>query len=334
MYVFAQAAYLLSAQRGYAYAAIGDIALASAPLLTKSRSVDSVFQLKYAIWRYNSGKAQLSQCLGSGNDLLDLALAQASEPLEAAAHRALATSLYRLGRFRDALIHADRGASLDTHLEMPAYIGDNPVVCCQLLAATCLWHLGRPRAAAEHQSRALTFTRMSIGPHARTVAMYLGAYLYDFSRQYTDSERISEAMIGLSSEYGFRWWLAAALIRRGWAIAMQGNHVRGLEDIHRGLDMWKASGAATGYPYWQLLLAEVHGREKEFGKALECVESGLAHMAQTSERWIEPELWRTEGELLAHTSASSDRIVTRSVAQSKQRSGTAISRSKCEPRLH
>jgi tetratricopeptide (TPR) repeat protein len=260
------------------------------------------FQLQYGMWRYNSAKANLRASEVNGSDLLMLG-EQISDPgYAAAAHRALATTVYRRGRFAECRDHArsgiDRFCKSRERSFVTGLLGDDPGIDCRCLLAVSQWHLGHVAAALAAQKDALAIARSAATPHGLAVAYYLAAYLYDFMRDFDASKDIAQLMVEISTEYGFRWWLAAGLIRRGWAIGMLGDAEAGSNDVAAGLRLWHACGAEVGLPYWSALAAQIATKRGDMRSATELLDDAIVRMNTTDERWWEAEIYRLKGEVL------------------------------------
>jgi predicted ATPase len=78
----------------------------------------------------------------------------------------------------------------------------------------------------------------------------------------------------------------------------QGRYEEGIEEILKGLDSWKAIGAAVGHPSWLAQLAEAYERMGRVEEGLVVLTEALAVTNKNEERWWEAELYRLKGELL------------------------------------
>jgi len=101
-------------------------------------------------------------------------------------------------------------------------------------------------------------------------------------------------VIRLAMAQGFPLWRAQGAIFRGWTLAQQGQAQAGIEQIHQGLNAYRATGAVINQSYVLALLAEAHGTIGEPETGLTMLTEALAQ----GERWYEPELYRLKGELL------------------------------------
>jgi predicted ATPase len=104
--------------------------------------------------------------------------------------------------------------------------------------------------------------------------------------------------MALSREQGFPYWLGLGTIRRGWALAAQGQGAEGVQQIRQGLAVWRATRADLNQPWFLALLAEACGRAGETEDGLTAVAEALAAVHTTANRVCEAELYRLKGELL------------------------------------
>jgi adenylate cyclase len=101
----------------------------------------------------------------------------------------------------------------------------------------------------------------------------------------------------LSDEGEFGFWRPVAKIYCGWALA-QGREIEaGIAQIREGLEEYRESGAAVGWPTFLALLAEAYCKVGQPTSGLEALNEAYTAVKQSGERWSEPELYRLEGEL-------------------------------------
>ena len=80
-------------------------------------------------------------------------------------------------------------------------------------------------------------------------------------------------------------------------MAAQGD-IAAIEQIHRGLVAYRATGAEILRPYWLGLQAEAYALAGRYRDALQSVDEGIRAMYATGEHWYHAELYRLKGELL------------------------------------
>jgi predicted ATPase len=91
--------------------------------------------------------------------------------------------------------------------------------------------------------------------------------------------------------------LAEGTIRRGWALAEQGQGEEGITQIRQGLASYQAIGAEVGRSYYLALLAEAYGKVGPLEEGLSVLAEALAIVDKTGERYYEAELYRLKGKL-------------------------------------
>ena len=134
----------------------------------------------------------------------------------------------------------------------------------------------------------------------------VAAMLHQFRREGQAAQEQAEAVIALSTEQGFPYWLAWGTILRGWALAEQGQEEEGIAQIRQGLAAYQATGAELWRPYYLALLAEAYGKVGQAEEGLTALAEALAVVDKTGERCYEAELYRLRGELtLAQSSVQS-----------------------------
>jgi predicted ATPase len=122
--------------------------------------------------------------------------------------------------------------------------------------------------------------------------------LDQYRREEQAVQERAEAVIALSTEQGFPYWLALGSMLRGWALAEQGQGAEGISQLREGLAAFQATGAEVWRSYFLVLLAEMHGKVGQAAEGRRVVEEALAIVERTEGRFYEAELYRIKGELL------------------------------------
>src|SRR5262249_30770919 len=107
-----------------------------------------------------------------------------------------------------------------------------------------------------------------------------------------------------ATEQGFSHFLALGTIKRGWALAEQGQGKEGISQICQGLAALQVMGAELDRSYYLTLLAEAYGKVGQAEEGLTVLAEALAVVDKTGERWYEAELYRLKGELLLAQASS------------------------------
>jgi len=95
---------------------------------------------------------------------------------------------------------------------------------------------------------------------------------------------------------GARFFLGAAQAFGGGSdgAALQA----GLSTMQQGAELWWGTGARNYRSYGELLMAQAQAALGHTEAARRLLDAARAGIADTGERWVEPELLRVEGELL------------------------------------
>jgi predicted ATPase len=171
------------------------------------------------------------------------------------------------------------------------------VLGCLSYAAYVLWTLGYPDQALQRSRAALALAQELSRPFNLAYALGRAARLHQLRREGQAGQERAEAMIVLSSEQGFPYWLAMGTILRGWVLAEQEKVEEGITQMRQGLAACRATGTELGRPRFLAMLAEAYGKVGQAEEGLSVLAEALAAVDKTGERWYEAELYRLKGEL-------------------------------------
>lgn len=92
--------------------------------------------------------------------------------------------------------------------------------------------------------------------------------------------------------------MPGAMIVHGWALTAQGQGKGGIEEVKRGVDMYREMGAVQGIPYMLGMLVDAYRIGGEIENGLKTFAEALSAAESTGEFWFQAELFRLRGELL------------------------------------
>ncbi len=173
----------------------------------------------------------------------------------------------------------------------------DPRLDCLSYAAWTLWCLGYPDQGLQRSQEAVTLAEGLSHPFSLAYALGSAAPFHVFRREESLAQERAEAVITLSTEQGFPFWLARGAIVQGWALAEQGQVEEGIVQLQQGLAAFRAMGAEWGRPYYLALLAETYGKEGQAEEGLAVLPEALDVVGKSGERFYEAELYRLKGEL-------------------------------------
>jgi predicted ATPase len=102
------------------------------------------------------------------------------------------------------------------------------------------------------------------------------------------------------------------MIRRGWALAEQGQLEEGLAQMRQGLTSRRTTRAELAQPYFLALQAEVYGKMGQREHALALLTEALAAVRTTGEHRLEAELYRLKGTLTLQSETSQRQVAGQS----------------------
>jgi predicted ATPase len=169
---------------------------------------------------------------------------------------------------------------------------------CHCFTARALWYLGYPDQGVVRLYKAMTLAQQGAHPFSLAYALGIAAIFHQCCREWQTVQEHTEAVIILTQEQGFPFFMGLGAMLRGWALVQQGQAQEGIEQIHQGLTTYPTTGAEMLRPYYLALLAEAYSIMEQPEAGLTALAEALTLVDKTEERWYEPELYRLKGELL------------------------------------
>src|SRR5262249_6816125 len=139
-----------------------------------------------------------------------------------------------------------------------------------------------------------------------SMAQALGmlAHIYQARRQIQLTHEWAEKTFVYATEQSIPYWLALAMIVRGWALAAQGQIKAGIAEMRQGMERYRATGATLASSGFLGMLAEGYGQGGDAKAGLKCVAEALVVIERTGEGYHAAEIHRLEGELLLQDSTA------------------------------
>ena len=259
-----------------------------------------LFPVLWGLWIFYFTRAELQTARELAEQFLRLAQSVQDPALLVEAHYTLGLTLFVLGELAPANTHTEQGIALydpDKHRSLAVLYGEDPGVLCLCVMTATQGCLGYPSQSLKRAEAALTLARALAHPHSLANALYWAAEVSLRRREGKAAQARAEALIALSSEQGFQYWLAWGIMLRGWALAAQGQEEEGTAQMRQGLDAYRATGAGICQPYFLALLAEAYEKVGQTEKGLTVLTEALAQVDKSGERFYEAELYRLKGAL-------------------------------------
>jgi predicted ATPase len=285
--------------KGFTAPEVEKAATRSRQLCQQLGETPQLFPVLGRLYMFHQNRGELQTTCELAEQMIRLAQSAQDRGLLSLAHTALGGTLYWLGELTSAQPHLEQAIALCGHLQHPrhtAAIAD-PRVHCLYYASVTLWHLGYPDKALKRSQEAVVVAAGSSHPFSLAQALGFAALFHSFRREWQIAQERAEAVIVLSTEQGFPFWLAQGTIVRGRALTEQGQVEEGLAQMRRGLAVFRDMGAELVRTALLHLLAATYAKVGRTEEGLRVVAEALAFVDKTGERFSEAELYRIKGEL-------------------------------------
>ena len=217
------------------------------------------------------------------------------------AHSELGGTLFYLGEYAAARRHLEPGIALtDPSAQWPLMLRHHmaPGVACLDYAALTLWCLGYPAQAMRRSQEALALAQDPVHPYSLAYAQFWAAYLHHRRRDALAVQAQADALLALATAQGFSFWVGFGTCMRGWVLAMQGQGVEGVAQMHQGMAMVLATGQMLARSFCLVLLAEAAGHIGQVEEGLRLLTEALAVFKASGRGDLLAEAYRLQGELL------------------------------------
>ena len=141
-------------------------------------------------------------------------------------------------------------------------------------------------------------------PFSLAWALFVMSVLYQCRGEEGLAMEQTDALVTLTTEQGFVFYRALAIIQSGWALAALGRGEEGITRIRKGLATVSETGAAAR-PYALPLLADAYGRAGQAKEGLAVLAEAMELVEKNEIRTFEAELHRLKGILTIQSQTSS-----------------------------
>jgi class 3 adenylate cyclase/predicted ATPase len=233
-----------------------------------------------------------------GEQLLSLAEQDQDPALLLQAHQALGGVFLHLGELPTAHAHWRHALALSNAPpdRSQATPGSDTRVVCLSHMAWCLWFLGYPAQALQRADEALARAQTLAHPFTLVFARNFAAWLQQCCRQERGTQERAEVVLELTTDLGAPDFVAAAMIIRGWALALQGQSEESQTQMRQGLVAYQATGAELHLTSLLALIAEGYLHLGQAEKGCAALEEAFVLVDKNSECYYEAELYRLKGE--------------------------------------
>ena len=294
----------LIATKGQGARATGEAYARARQLCEQLERPAQLLPVLFGQWMHYLLRAELILARRSAAELQQLGKAQDDTSLKFVACRwGGVTDLY-LGEFTAARAELEHGLALFDPVQRPFYaaleVYDAHVAILSYLSRI-LVSLGYFDQARTRRDAALA----EAGKLGHTFTLAHALFLACLDEWSVKSERAlfrhAEELATLSAEHDFALFSAGGSLFRGWCIVALSQGQQGIELLDEALAAWRATGSMLLVPFFLLLLADANGKAGQPEHGLRRLDEVARLLETTQERWVEAEMHRLRGELLAAT---------------------------------
>jgi predicted ATPase len=305
----------LMATKGYGAAEVEKTYARARELCQQVGETPQIFPALLGLCGFYLVRAELQTAQELGQQILRLARSLQDRMSLLLAHFSLGPPLFWLGEFQSARTHLEAGSALYDSLKdrfLAWQAGLDPGVVCLSYAALTLWFQGYPDQALKRSHEALTLARQLSHPHSVAEALCFIAWLHQFRREGQTAQEWAEAVIALSTEQDFSYWLASGTLLHGWALAEQGQIEKGIAQMSQSMAAGHPIGITLGQPWFLALLAGAYGKSGRAEEGLTALAGALDMVQKTGECFYEAELYRLKGTLTLQSKTSPGQVSDKS----------------------
>jgi predicted ATPase/class 3 adenylate cyclase len=291
----------LIATKGYAASEVERAYLRARELSGRLGETAPLFRVSRGLCYFHHVGARLRTSRRLGEELLDLAARSRERTFEIEAHHAAGCNLYHLGHFAAARHHFEQSIALDARERHSAHVqlyGSDVGVFCRAYLAHSLWQLGFPDGALALAREAQALADRLAQPFSVALAIAYAAMLHQFRRDRSSAGAQAEVAISVCTEQRFEYYLAWAMIIRGWSGTADAPLADRIAAMREGLARFLKTGAELRRPHYLACLAEMCGQAGEPEQGLAAVAEALEVADRNGETWCSSELHRLRGDLL------------------------------------
>jgi class 3 adenylate cyclase/predicted ATPase len=267
---------------------------------------DRLQQALWGIWAARFLRGNLDSTLEAAQQVLEFGDTSVRSKDKVFGHHAMGFTRYFRGELLEAEHHAERGIALfdlDQEREIVAEQQLSSTVAMRAFSAASLWLLGRRSDAEREILTAEELTRQLKNPPNTAFYLSFAAYLPFYDGNHEKVLSVTEEMLKLSEEGGFRLWIAVAKVYRGWARAGLGAVAAGLDEVRSGVDLFRGTGSELTTVQMSFALAQTFQRAGRRDEALGVLDEAQAYATSHAEHLLESELYRLRAEIMLEAPA-------------------------------
>jgi predicted ATPase len=259
-----------------------------------------LFPVLFGLTAFRLVRGEVQTARELSEQLLQFAQSVQDPVLLVTAQNALGETLYHQGEFVLAREHLEQGIAVydpRKHHAFTSVYGADQGEQCLCYGAYVLWQLGYPDQALKRIYEALTLAQTFSHPFTLAYVSFCVALVHLLRREGQVAQERVEAVMTLSTEQGFPYFVAMGAFVRGRALVEQKQVEEGRAQIRESLATSRGIGEELGRTGSLAALADAHRKAGQIEEGLTLLSEALALVNKTGVHVSEAELYRLKGEL-------------------------------------
>jgi len=255
----------------------------------------------YGLWVGSLARGELSSMRAHAKTFLGDVDARPDSPEVGVARRVAGMTHWFAGEYFEAREHLEHALALfqpGRDDDLTFRFGNDAGVAAMLNLALTLWPLGDVGRAVflvgEAGARITGLAHVGTRAFGTTCTAMFELLRGDLSRAAMNAVELAR----LTREYDLPMWRAWGVFFEGFADVQNGLAGGGLEDMRRGVELFREQNVLVFDGLIKIALAKAEVRAVDVDRALAILDEALATSARTGHRAFEAELHRVRGEIL------------------------------------
>jgi len=290
----------LRATRGFAAPEVGDACRRAVELCQRLGDDPQLLPTLNAVYSFHLQRAEYAAAGDAATRLLALAERRQDPTFEMIGHRAVGAVRFHTGQLADGRASLERALALydvKEHAALAVRYGTDHAQVTSCFLGLAEWILGDVMDARKRLEWAVAHGERLGHVHSIGLALsYLGIFLIA-ARELDALPHVAERLIALSERASLTVLECSG--RLYLAVARRPRTASTLAAMREAADAWWATGTVAYRPFVEAVIAEAYADVGEIDRGLAAIRDALAHLERSNERWIEPEVHRVHGVLLA-----------------------------------
>lgn len=289
------------ATTGFASDEVGGIYNRAAVLCDDLPGSPYRFPALWGSWVYRLVRGELEASRDLALQIRALGDATGATGLLVEARWTLGDSLFWMGELAASQAELQAAVEIydpEQHAANAVMFGQDPGVAAHCYLSWTEWMMGRPGRARRILRTARALAEPLHHPFTTAWPMAFTFMLDQFDRDYEAAKLSAGETMAFCQEQSHAFWLASAIVVRGWARALTGEIEEGLEELRQGIALYEMIGCGVVRPMWLGLLAEALLEAGRPDEAEEEIGRGFEAASTNKERISEIDLWRIRGDVL------------------------------------